>query len=459
MIYRLEEFTERLALENKDPFVSLPYIDELCSALEDCATGSLPNGARNLGISIAPRHYKTSIASRAFPAWCFGEIAADCEFISSSYGAELAVDNAIAVKKIVKSEWYQELYSDVTVSKEDKDVQKYFRTTAGGAMYAVGLGGAITGFGAGKTRKGFGGALLLDDLLKAIDARSPNALKKCVDYYTGTLLSRRNNVHTTPIIVIMQRLDESDLIGWIRRNECAGDEQDWYFVDFPARSNGVVLNPYTTSNEQLDKLKTYDPVTYYSQYMQTPDKGGKNKFRRKYWRYYEVLPKITRKIIYADTALKEQEQNDYSVFACWGQSVDKQLYLIDLIRGKYEAPELLVVAKSFYDKHKNRDGCYCSAVKVEDKASGTGLIQHLNRDGVPVLPIPREIDKYTRSQGTIPYVKAGHVYLPQNALWLSDFLEEHDFFPNFDYDDQVDTTMDAIEDMLSGAFYDYESIL
>ena len=462
MIYTLIEFAERMALENKDPFVSLPYLEELCQALEDCATGNLPNGARNLGISIAPRHYKTSFASRAFPAWCYGEIAADCEFISTSYGAELAVDNTMAVKKIVKAEWYKVLYPGVHVSREDKDIQKYFKTTAGGSMYGAGMDGTITGFGAGKNRAGFGGAIIIDDPLKAKDARSPNALKTCVDNYTGTLLSRRNNIHTTPIIVIMQRLDESVLLGWIRHNECKEEPNDWHFVNFPARENGKVLNPYTTSNEQLDKMQTYDPVTYYSQYMQRPDKGGKNRFRREYWKYYSVLPKLTRKIIYADTALKDKEQNDYSVFACWAQSWDKQLYLLDILRGKWEAPELLVAAKAFFEKHRSTHKCFCSAVKVEDKASGTGLIQQLKRKehgALPVIPIPREVDKYTRSQGTIPYVEAGHVHLPENAPWLRDFLEEHDFFPNFDHDDQVDTTMDAIEDMLGGVFYDYENLL
>ena len=83
-------------------------------------------------------------------------------------------------------------------------------------------------------------------------------------------------------------------------------------------------------------------------------------------------------------------------------------------------------------------------MKVEDKASGTGLIQQLKREGVPVVGIPRDRDKVTRGYDTAPMIEAGNVLLPQSAPFVSDFLYEASLFPNGAHDDQLDPMFDAI---------------
>jgi predicted phage terminase large subunit-like protein len=174
-------------------------------------------------------------------------------------------------------------------------------------------------------------------------------------------------------------------------------------------------------------------------------------FRAEWWRYYTVPPQIAHKVIFADTANKTKTINDYSVFQCWGYTATKQAVLLDQIRGKWEAPDLLVQARAFWNKHsQTQNQGTLRAIKVEDKSSGTGLIQTLKREGMPILDIQRSIDKVTRALDAAPYIESGNVLLPQQASWLSDYLAEFSAFPNGAHDDMVDPTMDAIAEIHGG---------
>ena len=87
-------------------------------------------------------------------------------------------------------------------------------------------------------------------------------------------------------------------------------------------------------------------------------------------------------------------------------------------------------------------------MKIEDKASGTGLIQTLKMEGVPVIPIQRSVDKFTRALDVLPQIEAGLVHLPKDAPWMPAYIGEFSVFPNGKHDDQVDPTLDAISDNL-----------
>lgn len=173
-------------------------------------------------------------------------------------------------------------------------------------------------------------------------------------------------------------------------------------------------------------------------------------FKDEWWKYYAVIPDLTHRTIYADTAQKTKEQNDYSVFQCWGKSKEGKAVLIDMVRGKWEAPELLVQARAFWAKQKAVTGKSMGRVrafKVEDKSSGTGLIQTLKREGIPIIGIPRSTDKIVRALDAAPMAESGNVMLPKDAPWLSDLLAEASAFPNGKNDDMVDPMLDAISDM------------
>jgi len=182
--------------------------------------------------------------------------------------------------------------------------------------------------------------------------------------------------------------------------------------------------------------------------MQRPAPLGGGIFKDEWWRFLDVPPLIRFRTIYGDTAQKTKEQNDYSVFQCWGETIDGQMVLLDMVRGKWEAPELETMARAFWQKHlavENQGAL--RAFKVEDKVSGTGLIQKLKREGIPILPITRNIDKVTRAMDAAPYVQSGNVILMRNLAQLSDFLAEASVFPNGEHDDMIDAAMSAITDM------------
>jgi predicted phage terminase large subunit-like protein len=328
---------------------------------------------------------------------------------------------------------------------EDSSAKDEFRTTEGGIVYATGAEGSITGRGAGKMRGEFGGAVIIDDPHKAGEATSSVMRQNVIDWYQNTIRSRLNK-QDTPIIVIMQRLHEADLAGWLLNG---GTGESWRHVSIPARDpQGRSFWPEQFPDDMLDRLETSSPYVFAGQYMQHPAPLGGGIFKDEWWRFLEVPPLTKHRAIYADTAQKTKEQNDFSVFQCWGQTIDGQIVLLDQVRGKWEAPELETMARAFWAKHHAiQNAGPLRAFKVEDKVSGTGLIQKLKREGIPIIPIQRNIDKVTRAMDAAPYVQSGNVIIMRNLAHLVDFMSEASVFPNGAHDDMIDAAMSAISDM------------
>lgn len=187
----------------------------------------------------------------------------------------------------------------------------------------------------------------------------------------------------------------------------------------------------------LDRLKTLqegDIYTFESQYMGSPVISGGSIFKEDWWQFYTTLPhqKVKYLRIYADTAHKTGEHNDFSVFQCWAYASDGNIYLVDQVRGKWEAPELRSQFKRFYSKWRNgspNTKYKLNCAKIEDKASGIGLIQELKREpGTIIVPIKRERDKVTRAMGAAPVVQSGRVFIPEGASFTQDFIIEASAF-------------------------------
>ncbi|EXA67153.1 terminase-like family protein [Acinetobacter baumannii 348935] len=143
------------------------------------------------------------------------------------------------------------------------------------------------------------------------------------------------------------------------------------------------------------------------------------------------------------------------MFLCAGLGHDNRLYIIDVRRGKWEAPELIKEAKAFINKHKesNTKIGKLRYMAIEDKASGTMLIQNISRDTtLPIKAIQRDTDKLTRTMDVVFYVEDGRVMLPVSAPWLLNYVEEIEGLTasmSHEHDDQWDPTIDAINDSLA----------
>jgi predicted phage terminase large subunit-like protein len=434
-----------------------PHHAEVCKALTRVFTGE----CKRLIINVPPRYSKTELAVINWMAWCLGRVP-DAEFIHTSYAATLANNNSWQTRELVLHPAYREIFPHTNL-RADSAAKHEWRTTAGGIVYAAGAQGTITGYGAGKHRPGFGGAIVIDDPHKADEATSDVIRQGVIDWFQNTLESRKNDPENTPIILIMQRLHEKDLAGWLLGG---GNGEKWEHVCIPARNaDGTAMWPEKHSAERLAQMEAANKYVFAGQYMQRPTVLGGGIIKSVWFGRYSVLPVIKHRFIYADTAQKTKEHNDYSVFQCWGLGEDGRIYLIDQIRGKWEAPDLERKAVDFWNKHKPttlfRVGPL-RAMKIEDKSSGTGLIQSIKQKGsIPVTPIERHRDKLTRVLDVVSYIDAGLVVIPEQAEWVSDFCGECDAFTPTDaheHDDQIDPMCDAISDMLGKSRSIYDSL-
>lgn len=418
-------------------------------------------------INIPPRAGKTSMA-KYFLAYCWAKNPR-CNFIYTSYSQPLLGDISRAFVDILNNPVYRAMYNlsfDSEVLEDDavdifwadylkkadgretKYTTKKITSPLGGVVLFSSIGSSITGFGAGiRSSKEFSGALIIDDGNKPSDINSELMRIKTFTYFQETLLSRLNNPNT-PIVNIQQRLHTEDLTGFLIK------EYKFNTLARPLIIDGVCQLPTQYSEDRLKEIQVNDYM-FQSQYQQKPYMRQGNLFKSSYWKMYKALPVMSWRGIYADTAQKTKENNDYTVLQCWGKSRGGQAFLIDQKRGKWEAPELLAQSRSFWAKHNAIKGSPLRHFKVEDKVSGTGLIQTLKLEGIPIMGIQRNRDKVTRAYDTIPLIETGSVYLPEDAPFISDYISEFSQFPKGKNDDQIDPTMDALTDILQNTIIDY----
>ena len=411
----------------------------ICEHLEKVVIGDI----KRLIINIPPRYSKTELAVINFIAWCIGNFP-DSEFIHASYSKRLATNNTWNARAIVESEKYNEIFGNVEF-RGDSNAKDEWRTKAGGCIYATGADGTITGYGAGGMSDMFKGAIIIDDPHKAGEATSETRRKNVLDWFSITMESRKNS-KDTPIILIMQRLHEEDLSGFLLGG---GNGEHWEHLKIPAiDENEVPLWEFKHSINDLRRLESSNPYVFAGQYMQIPAPMGGGLYKQEWFKYYQIEPDFTYRMMFADTAMKTKETNDYSVLQIWGYTKNKDAYLIDQIRGKWEAPELKQITCSFWEKHKHMSNGALRNLCVEDKASGTGLIQSLKRDNrINVKAIQRNVDKVTRANDSVPYIASGRVYFRDSADYLVDLIPELLTFPNAKHDDQVDVLNDGISEL------------
>lgn len=414
---------------------------EICDALMRVVRGE----CKRLIINIPPRYSKTEIAVVMFIAWCLAKWP-DSEFIHASYSGRLAANNSWKARNVLDAEWYKEHFPN-TALQYGSNAKDHWTTTAGGVMYSTGAEGTITGFGAGKmSRNTFGGAIIIDDPHKADEATSATMRQNVIDWYQNTLQSRVNNPET-PIIVIMQRLHEEDLCGWLL---AGGTGEHWEHLCIPAvNDNDEPLWPEKHSREDLRRLESKGSYVFAGQYMQSPAPIGGGIFKQSWWKYYTpgAHPKFRRIVQSWDTAFKEKTVNDPSSCVTVAEGVDGNYYFLDRINDRMEFPALKARAVSAFNKWKP------SAVLIEDKASGQSLIQEFKNavpDGsganvrLPIVPVKVDTDKVSRAFAVQPLVESGMCYLPLGAPWVEEFLAQLGTFPNAKHDDDVDSTTQAL---------------
>lgn len=421
-------------------------LDAICEHLEAVTNGQITR----LLMNVPPGSMKSLLTGAIWPAWEWGPRGMpEMRFIGTAHEETLAIRDSRKCRDLIKSEWYQELWPLELL--RDLDGKREFGNVRKGIRQARSFT-SMTGVR--------GDRVILDDPISADSANSAAKLKEARIAFTETLPTRVNS-EKSAIVVVMQRLNEKDVSGVIlemglpyvhlcipmrfepgRRCVTSIGWSD------PRQHEGELMFPERFGEAQVVELETtLGSYGAAGQLQQRPAPRGGGIIKEQWFRYYTALPRLDFRTIHVDTAQKTGEENDYSVFQCWGRSTVGEAVLIDQIRGKWEAPELLVQSRAFWLKQQAAGGAPLRAMMVEDKVSGTGLIQTLRRESVPVLPVQRDKDKISRAHDAAPFIESGNMLLPMDAPWLSDFLTEAATFPGGAHDDQLDPMFDAIQNV------------
>jgi predicted phage terminase large subunit-like protein len=325
---------------------------------------------------------------------------------------------------------------------------------------ATSVGGAFTGRGAD--------FIIIDDPLKPDEALSETQRNTVNDWFDHTLVSRLNDQRTGCIILIMQRLHEDDLVGhvlaqggWrLLKFPAIAEENESYEINTPygldrfERKIGEALHPARESREELDQRRcVHGEYNFAGQYQQAPAPLGGGMVKVSWFKKYTAadLPDTFEMVFQSwDTANKAGELNDYSVCTTWGLK-EKNLYLLNVLRRRMEYPELRRAIRDHAAEWRARN------ILIEDQASGTQLIQDLIHEGVQgITRYMPNMEKIMRMNSVTSTIENGFVFLPEKADWLAEYLHELTTFPNGKYDDQADSTSQAlvwIQDRLSGLDY------
>ena len=414
----------------------------IASKLEDIRRGQ----CKRLIVNVGPRHLKSFLISVVFPAWLLGHDPTK-QIMSVTYSQDLSDNLARRSRSLMMSRVYQALFD--TRIAPDREAVADFETTAGGNRFATSLAGVVTGRGAD--------VIIIDDPLKADDALSDKRRRGVNARYDDTLRTRLNNQTTGAIIMTMQRLHIDDLVAHVQH------EESWDVVSLPAiaeqdeicgfrtsygyrrivRRQGDILHPDLLSPEVLEaQRRGMTDYNFAAQYQQNPQPPAGNIVKRDWLKFYspEEKPDKFDQILQSwDTANKDTELADYSVCTTWGIK-DGHWFLLDVFRDKLEFPALKRKIEALAKLHG------AGIVLIEDKASGTSLIQDLRAAGLSQVQAAPSLDgdKIMRLRAQTAKIEGGFVHFPEQAPWLDDYLRELLAFPNGKYADQVDSSVFAL---------------
>ncbi|MDX3909647.1 MAG: phage terminase large subunit [Sphingobium sp.] len=424
-------------------FVHAWYVDAIAHVLTLCAQRKITR----LIINMPPRYGKSICTSVAFAAWILGRNPKE-RIICASYGDELSGEFARDTRKVLQAPWYQSAFPSARIGK--RAAAHDVRTTMGGGRYATSVGGTLTGIG--------GSIIIVDDPNKAEDATSEAGRERVREWFRSTLITRLNDRSTGVIIIVQQRLHVEDLSGYLMESG-----EDWLQLSLPAiaeedqkiavgpgrtyhRPVGELLHPQRDTIEALMAQKrAMGSHPFSAQYQQEPVPLDGEIVKWGWFQTYDDAPflKADHKYVQSwDTAMKSGELNDHSVGTTW-LIQDGNFYLLDVVRLRLQFPDLkraVIAAAQRWEP---------STLLIEDKASGTSLIDVLIEEQPQCVPRPirREpkADKITRMYAQANAIEQGRVFLPREAPWLAVLKTELLQFPNGRHDDQVDSISQFLE--------------
>lgn len=491
----------------------------MASKIDDLLAGRLV--PRNLIINIPPGGTKTEFFSIHFPAYVNALVQEKqlkrFRNLNISFADTLVKRNSRRTRDIIASREYQEFWPcSFGVNQAEEWEIKDDRGRSIGQTVSRSSNGQITGGRGGYYGPEFSGMVMLDDYNKPVDMLSESRRKSANTLLVNTIRSRRGDKskeHPTPFVSIQQRLHTDDATGFMISGGMGVqfhhvaipamiDEKYIQSLDEPWRSlcwetvkdtDSVVVGgvrywsywPQMEDVNDLMQLWEKDRYTFLSQYQQNPMALTGGIIDTSWFRTYTTLPKLTHRAVYVDTnSGKVEDWLDYTVFTLVGMGVDGNLYIIDVVRGRWDPEDLLKKAEEVWEKWRMAGTMRIMPMRhmaIEEKQAGQGLITTLKKRSttpgqiaIPVKEIPRGTgqNKLVRCLNVIPQIKTGKVFVPATHTddgqklssvfyedgtiagtteWVLTAMTECAAFSaddSHDNDDILDTWMDAIDDNL-----------
>lgn len=439
----------------------------LASKLDAWVRGEI----KNLMIFMPPRHGKSELVSRRLPAYLHG-LYPDEEIMAVSYLDNLASEMCTAAQKIMDSPEYADVFPGTKILDPRRPYTEGIRNSLAhtivgrkGRYMSAGVGGSFTGKGANR--------ILIDDPIKGREIADSEAFRERLwQMWLNDLKTRlETNLQTGKrgqCLMTLTRWHEDDLAGrcidLMRKDPKA---MQWEILKLPAvredlddpndkRAVGEALWPQKYNLQDLEEIKAglkHEIRAWSSVYQQTPVPGDGNYFKEHMFKFVDPPAQFHWVFCTADTAYKEKEQNDFTVFSVWGVN-GEELFLIDVFRKQIRSSDIELLVEPFLKRHISYG---YRATLIEPKGHGIYLNQKWATKG---LMIPseldltefykdRHLDKCERANNAIPQLAYRTVYISNHIAEGESLIAEALGFPNTKHDDWVDTLIDAIKRVYS----------
>lgn len=431
-------------LEPENPFEDNWHVKYLCDILQTEVEriSRKESKTSDLVINIPPRSLKSYIVTIMLNAWTWISYP-HMHFITSSYSGDLATEHAVKTRRLIESQWYQERFNTFEMTT-DQNVKSRYENNKGGGRRATSVGGTVTGGGCD--------ILIADDPHKVSEVNSETVRKSALDWWGQTMYSRLNDLRVGLRVVVMQRLHQKDLTGFI-----LSEELDYRHICIPSvladnvspeglsehYTNELFFESRFTADVLEDTRKNLGSLAYAGQYLQKPSPPEGNIIKANWFKWVDKseLPAGIVVNAYTDAAYGK-EKSDNSATVLFSQH-EGDVYIWACHAWNLGLPAFC----SRYASVMNQSGVDGrSRLYFEPKASGISAVQTIktttNLNVMEDQP-PTE-SKMSRVQSISATIEAGRVKLIRGGAGLEDMIGEATVFPNGDKDDMLDALTGAL---------------
>lgn len=426
---------------------------DICARLEKFSLDVAEKKSPRLMLFMPPRHGKSELASRSFPAWHLGRYP-EHEFIATSYSSDLALDFSRKVREVIRNPDYSNLFPECKLHKDTQRVDKW-ATTQDGGYAAVGTGGPLTGRGAH--------IMVIDDPVKNREEADSEANRRSIkDWYTSTAYTRL--APGGGVLIILTRWHDDDLAGWLLSQAEKGEGDEWEVIRYPAiatederyRRRGDALHEGRYPLDALRRIKrAVGDRDWSALYQQNPVAEDGDFFTRDMFPRYRMqeMPAYDEMSYYTawDLAIGQKEQNDETFGITVGIDRKRRLWVVDIRHGRWDSQGIV---EQILDTYRTWRADVTGIEKGHiEMAIGPYLEQEISRQRLQTMYIeklkPGRRDKQLRARPIQALMKRNEVYFRSGCEATQHLIDQMLRFPSGVHDDGVDA-MAWIGQMIQG---------